>query len=363
MGSSSARQAVVDGLADGLAGRRKVVRPASWTTTERALANGADETLLNRLRDLSALFGDGRALDQIRAVALNAAADIPRRNAALLALIEARPPDLRAVCEKTLPIRDLSATSAKGLSYSDDAGVADRLIAEWPNLYGHERPPVLNVLLSRSGWVKKVLDAIADGRMRRTDLGVPQARQIGAFNDPALRRQLAEVWGVIHDADETAHAETLRRWKLRLSPEKLERADRFEGQKVFSTVCGACHRLHGAGGTLGPDLTGSGRQNLDYLLENVLFPNALVPAEFRQSTLSLKDGRVLTGVVRRSSAQSVAFEMVGASLTLDRAEIQREETSALSLMPEGLLDALPDAQAVDLIAFLMSPLPPSEGAH
>ena len=39
-------------------------------------------------------------------------------------------------------------------------------------------------------------------------------------------------------------------------------------------------------------------------------------------------------------------------LTIDRAEVEAVEASSLSLMPEGLLEALKPEQARDLIAYL-----------
>ncbi len=353
-----ARQNVLDGLADGFAGRRKVARPASWSAVEAQWVEGADAALKDRMRDLGALFGDGRALSQIRAVALSREADLPRRRAALQSLIEARAEGLRSVCEQLLPVRGLSGTAASGLGLFEDPTVSELLIAEWPKLYGAERPPVLNVLLSRSIWTEKLLDAIADGKVKGSDLGVSQARQIRAANSELLTRRLTEVWGTIQDPDEITRQKALDRWRQRLTPESLKRANLREGQKLFAASCGACHKLYGTGGSIGVDLTGAGRHNLEYLLENILFPSAVVPAEFRQTTLTLKDGRAFNGIIRSRNAQSVALAMIGEVATVSRADIAQESTSILSMMPEGLLDPLSEIQALDLFCFLMSTAPP-----
>jgi putative membrane-bound dehydrogenase-like protein len=354
-----ARQAVLDGLADGLAGRRKVTKPVSWSALEPRLAMNADEPLKNRLRDLNALFGDGRALDQIKTVALDKDSDLARRRAALQSLIDARADGLRSVCEQLLPVRDLSGFAASGLALFDDPAIADRLVAEWPNLYATEKPPVMNALLSRPAWTMKLLDAIAAGKFKRTDLGVAQARQIRGLKNDALTRKLTEVWGAIQDTDEATKQAALQGWRRKLNPAALSRASLTEGQKLYALSCGACHKLYGVGGTIGPDLTGAGRQNLDYLLENILFPSAIVAAEFRQTTLMLKDGRSLSGVVRSRNNQALVLEMIGETATIGRTDIEDETTSALSLMPEGQLDAMTDAQAIDLIGYLMSSAPPA----
>ena len=70
---------------------------------------------------------------------------------------------------------------------------------------------------------------------------------------------------------------------------------------VFDRICGTCHRLYGNGGEIGPDLTGSGRDNLDYLLENIVDPSATVSADFRMVVVAMRDGRVLNGLVKAQS--------------------------------------------------------------
>lgn len=356
--SVESQAAILDGLADGFAGLRKVAPPPSWARLAPRLMQSGNEHIRTRARDLSALFGDGRALEEIRAVALNDSADLARRRAALSALIEVRDRDLRRICEHTLPIRDLSAVSARGLALYSDSRIADRLLAEWPRLYGHERPGVMNALLSRSEWAAKLLDAIATGKVARADLGVPQARQILRFGNEALIRRLTEAWGVLNDSLVDQNRTVFQPWRERLTADALKKADAAVGSRLFANLCGSCHRLYGVGGTLAMDLTGSGRQNLEYLLENILFPNAVVPADYRQTTLLLKDGRTLSGVVRRRDSKVLLLEGIGETFTIGRSEIEEEQTSELSMMPEGLLDSLNDTQAVDLFAYLMSSSPP-----
>src|SRR5207253_4152391 len=115
------------------------------------------------------------------------------------------------------------------------------------------------------------------------------------------------------------------------------------------------------GGKLGPDLTGGGRANLDYLLENILDPSAVVTADFRMSIVDLKDGRVLNGLIAARTERTLTLKTMTEILTVERGEIADIRDSAVSLMPEGLLEALTAEQARDLIAYLMhksqTPLP------
>jgi putative heme-binding domain-containing protein len=119
--------------------------------------------------------------------------------------------------------------------------------------------------------------------------------------------------------------------------------------------------MYGSGRKLGPDLTGSNRKNLDYLLENIIDPSASVGIDFRTVVVSLADGRVLTGVVSERNERTLVLQTAQGPAALDRHEIEETTPTGLSLMPEGLLQNLSAEQTRDLFAYLMGseqpPLP------
>ena len=103
----------------------------------------------------------------------------------------------------------------------------------------------------------------------------------------------------------------------------------------------------------GPDLTGSGRDNLDYLLENVLDPSATVNADFRMVVVAMVDGRVLNGLLRSPTDRTITLQSQNEAVVLSRKEIEQIAPSPLSLMPEGQLDPLSSEEVRDLLAYLM----------
>ena len=143
-------------------------------------------------------------------------------------------------------------------------------------------------------------------------------------------------------------------WKQRLTPAVLAEADRANGRVLYQSRCASCHVLNGAGGAIGPDLTGASRDNLAYLLENIIAPQAIVPDAYRLVAFTLKDGRTVAGMVRERTPAAVKVQTMTDTVVVATADIAREETSATSLMPAGLLDGLGVPQVRDLMGYLMA---------
>ena len=121
---------------------------------------------------------------------------------------------------------------------------------------------------------------------------------------------------------------------------------------MFQRTCFACHTLFGEGGAAGPDLTGAQRNNLDYLLENIVDPSASVAKEFQLTIVETKDGRTLTGFVAGESETSVTLQSLNEKIAIPAGEIKSRKASPVSMMPEGLLLTLKESEIRDLVAYL-----------
>ena len=359
-GSGSFQADILDGFADGVRGRRKAPRPAGWDALAARLGASADTAIRDRVRELSVVFGDGRALEEVRRLALDDKAGLDVRRAALISLIESRPPDLRSVCERLLRVRFLNATAVRGLALFDDPEIGRSLAANYKAFHHSERAAVLDTLVSRPAFARALLDAMAGGKVPPAELTAFHARQIRSLNQPELDRRLAEVWGELRDSGPEKRA-LIARIKPQLSPAVLAAADPGRGRVVFNKLCASCHMLYGRGSQVGPDLTGAGRDNLDYLLENIVDPSATVTADFRMVVVAMQDGRVLNGIVKSRNEHTLTLQTQNELLVLDRSEIEGLKPTTASLMPEGQLEALAEAEVRDLFAYLMgrvqAPLP------
>ncbi|MBI2949735.1 MAG: c-type cytochrome [Verrucomicrobia bacterium] len=343
---------IVNGVGDALTGWHRATKPAAWDALAKKLTDSTTTALRQRVRELSVVFGDGRALDEVKRVALNDNADMLARKAALQTLINNRAPDIRQICERLIDVRFLNPIAARGLAAFDDPAAGARLVRAYRQFHPSERPQLMATLVSRTSFALALLNAVAEGRIPRTDLSPFHVRQIRSLKDAALNERVAQVWGELRDAAPDKQR-LIADWKTRLTPARLAQADKGAGRVVFNTVCASCHTLYGDGGKTGPDLTGGGRDNLDYLLENILDPSAVVTADFHMTVVSLKDGRVFNGLVAAKTERTLTLQTATETLTVERGDIQSAEASSLSLMPEGLIEALTPDQARDLIAYLM----------
>jgi putative heme-binding domain-containing protein len=351
-GNEERIESAVEGMSEGLKGWRKAPKPPSWDILLTKAGRMSGSILRDQLLDLSVLFGDGRALDEVNRIALDQNADLGARKSALMTLIESRPPNLRETCELLLSTRFLNAVAAKGLALFDDAKIGEKLVRAYSSFHLTDRPQLVSIIVSRASFIPPLLSAIESNKFPRTILSAFDVRQIRNLKDPDLDRRLNAVWGELRETN-ADKSSTIASFKAQLGPDVVSVADRSRGRVLFQTFCGPCHMMYGEGGKVGPDLTGSGRDNLEYLLENIVDPSAVVPADFRMTSIKMKDGRTLTGMIQERSAKTLAIQLMTERSVIERDEIERLEESPQSLMPEGLLEAMTPAQRRDLIGYLI----------
>jgi len=349
--SPAAQNDVIQGISAGLAGWQRATPPAQWTQFSSVAASRVDEPSRLKLNELNALFGDGRALDEVRRLALDGKAEMPRRLSALQSLIQQKDPELRPVCEKLLDTRFLNTHAARGLSTFDDPAIGAALVKAYRKFHPTERPAIVDALVSRASFVPALLEQIEKGSIPKSDLTASQARQVVSLGRAELTDRLTKAWGDIRESSAEAQAD-IARWKKELTPQVISRGDMGQGRVVFNKVCGNCHRLHGQGAEIGPDLTGSGRQNIDYLLGNIIAPADVVPVDYRLSVVALVDGRVLNGIKVAETDRTITLQMANARSTIEKSDVEAMKPSTMSLMPDGLLKTLSDAEVKNLIAYL-----------
>ena len=181
----------------------------------------------------------------------------------------------------------------------------------------------------------------------------PQAQRIAAFGDPDLTARLEAAWGKLPGRNSAAKLRRIA--EVRGVLPEGDKGVAARGEAVFKTNCAACHRLFGEGERIGPELTGSERGDLDFLLTSLVDPSAVVRKEYQGQTLSLKDGRVLTGMIVEEDGRTLTlFDGQKQKTTIAKSDIEDRKAAEASVMPEGLLDALTEEQVRDLFRYLQS---------
>jgi putative membrane-bound dehydrogenase-like protein len=147
----------------------------------------------------------------------------------------------------------------------------------------------------------------------------------------------------------------------RLTQAALARNGNAErGRKLFfdveKSLCMKCHRLGDQGERFGPELTGVGsRFSRIYIVESILEPSRTIAPSFGTFVVSLKNGKVLTGVkVAETETMLTLADQQAQKHVLAKADIEEQQPSPLSTMPDGLEKRFSEEEFVDLIAFLVS---------
>ena len=351
-GEAFQREALV-GLSQAFKGLRKADAPSSWN----ALATSATGKKLPAIvRELSTLFGDGRALAEIKRLAFDRKADLETRRSAVRSLIAARPKGLRKTLESAINDRAINGEAVKGLALFADPAIGKKLASSFDRFEPEDRPALLATLVSRKAFADALLDRIGnrEEQLPASALSAFYARQIRGLGDDVLNSKLAEVWGELRDSP-AERRELMEKYRGQLTPEVLAKADLSNGRALYRKSCSACHKLYEDGKQIGPTLTGSQRSSLEYLLENILDPSAVVGKDYRMTAVLMDDGRTLNGLAVSEDEQRLVLQTPTDLLTLAKDEIDELSVKSLSPMPDGLLQNLSETEVRDLIGYLMHP--------
>jgi len=351
---------LLQGMAQGLKGWRAAPAPTEWPVLLQHLqsnlspADDQREQLMAVTRELALLFGDGRSLAEVQAIVCDLSADISLRRTALEALVANSPDGIEDICLPLLEDARLNGIALQGLARSAKAEVATALIKNYTRFRSPERPAVIAVLASRVHWAEALLKAVADGKIPKDHLTAYDVRQMLTLGSQPLIKRIDEQWGIARTSNNEKKQRIEELKKELMNKEGLS-VNLGNGRLLFERQCALCHRLYGSGQAVGPDLTGGNRRDLDYLLENIIDPSAVVSKNFHMSIVLLNDGRTLSGLVVSRAESSLELLTQTALFTLPISEIEEVRATDHSPMPDGLLDSLSDQEIFDLLAYLQHP--------
>ena len=326
----------------------------------KILAGPEDGPLLADAALVAAAWKDAAALKTIRKLAVNSRS--PQQQVALETLVLVGDKDALATAESVL-LADEQTIAAQqaalaAFSRSDAAEVGAILVKAYPQVADELRPQVIELLTRRAAWGKVLVQHIADKKIRREALNVNQVRRLLSLGDAELAADVTKHWGTLRETRDPAREQLVGEMRQMLTKTP---GDAHRGKAVFARLCGQCHKLHGEGQEVGPDITSNGRASFDQLLSNVFDPSLVIGAAYQARSVLTIDGRAVTGLLVEDSDERVVLKVQGGKEEIIiRDDIDVMKASELSLMPEGIEKQYTAQELADLFAYITLDKPPGD---
>ena len=346
--SPQVRIILMRGMLSGLAGRRNVDAPQGWNELRNKLASSQNSEERALLQQLSQIFGDTEAMQQALATVMDNKAETEERRIALRSLLAQQDEQVSSKLEILLDDPALCLDAIRGYASVENPSAPKILLGRYANLDEALQRAVIETLATRKGYAAGLLKAIESGKIARADIPAHVARSL----DVLLGDRFIKVFGEVQDLS-ADRAKLMAKYKAMCSPEAMEKADASRGRAVFAKTCASCHLMYGEGGKIGPDLTGSNRANLDYILLNSVDPSYDVPEGYKMVLIQTVDGRLINGVVAEEDARRVVLKTVEQpQVVIAKEDIEARKISSKSMMPDGQLEQMKPQEMLDLIKYL-----------
>jgi putative membrane-bound dehydrogenase-like protein len=254
-------------------------------------------------------------------------------NETLVSLIDNRQP------------QSIQQTAITTLGRFNEAGVAKPILAAWPRLSPSVRETACDAMFARPDRLNKLFDAVDEGLISVGDIS--RARWNVAMNIKSVKTRALKY---VDMAGSKARQEVVDSYQKSLTlAGNLER-----GRAAFRKHCAGCHQVEGHGHVIGPNLTAIKTRGPETILVNVLDPNREVNPQYLNYIVLTEDGRTVTGMIVSENANSVTLRRAeSATDSVQRADIEQMKSTGLSIMPEGMEEAIDKQTLADIIEYLM----------
>jgi putative heme-binding domain-containing protein len=349
---------VLAGIEEGLAGVPLANPPDEFT--QWFVKVGSKKTDDPAYLRFGLLLGDAAAREAaLRLVRQPATTDTVRADLTAMLSQQSNPADAPLWLELLEKERSDKVRQAalRALQRASAATVGEQLFALYPRLTPALQEQVRDAASSQPAWAALLVRQVDQSRIDPKTVTLEQLRKMAALNDPELDQAIQKRWGRIQAASPEEKQNSINRLMLTLKPSGVvgrdAKGDLAAGKQVFQQACATCHKLFDEGNNVGPDLTGMDRRNTHYLLTHIVNPSAFIRPEYVSFDAELKDESLISGLMVESSATAVTLlDRNNQKHLLPRSQIKQLKESTVSLMPDGLLEALPPQSVMDLFAYL-----------
>ncbi len=337
---------MLNGILKAMEGRTDVTMPESWRKIYPELERRGGETA-EVAGAINNLFGDQEIIRAQLAILSNKSGNGQKKVQAINQLALRHQSELLDYLPDLVGDEITSVASIRAIAQYDREDLGKMLIDKYHGFDAMEKNEAIQTLASRPGYGWILTRALRDEKIPKKDIPAYTARQLRRV----VGSGFVEIWGPIDEPPDDIKIAYDHYKQLMANHTD---GDMGRGRNLFDRVCGVCHKMHGQGGEVGPDITGSNRTDIDYLLSNILEPSSEIQDDYRMVVITTRDGRTYAGNIVGETDRLVKLRIVGQEdVSLYKAEIQSQEVTPVSLMPAGLLKTLTDREVVDLLTFLM----------
>ena len=219
--------------------------------------------------------------------------------------------------------------------------------ARWAAFTPQVREAVLSSLMSEERHMPILLDAVEKGAIAVTAIGPSRRSRLMTHRNAAIQTRARALFAVIGSADRMQAYERLR------APVLGRSGNSAGGKTIFDSRCATCHTFNGAGGRLGPDLSGVRNQPADAILLHALVPDYEITPGYDAYVVETRDGRTIFGRLESEAPNSVTLrDAASQQHVILRSQVASMSASTSSLMPNELERGLSEQDLADLIAYL-----------
>jgi putative membrane-bound dehydrogenase-like protein len=305
---------------------------------------------------LARLFARARAMARGEDAAANK--DIAYRTAAIRLLargLDSQDDDVALLASLLVPQQPdaVQGAALAALARQRPSELPATVLAGWSSHTPALRSQILDTLTSREPWSLALLDAVEKGQIPSGQIDARRRQQLATAKSDAVRMRAEKVLAATVNTNRQQVVEQY------LKAASAHTADAGRGIEVFAKRCANCHRLEGAGHSVGPDLAALTDRSTGAMYVAVLDPNRAVEDKYLDYLVRLADGRTASGMLREETGTSITLAAAeGKTATILRSEIEQLASSGKSLMPEGVEKDITPAEMADLAAYLASSSPP-----
>ena len=338
-------------LAHSLNDRTAAPPPAGWKAVTARHRRDGDAETQGLLDQLGGIFGDADVLARNWQLLADKTAPMSKRKSAFALLKPRSDTGSVATLIALIDEPEFRADAIPMLGRFNDAKAAVALISRLPKLRAAERFTALNVLSSQPLLARALLQAVRDDRLAKGELTALHIRQMHSLGDARTTKLLTGIWGRVGGTSAEAK-KSMATFRKLYTEAPLWAFNANDGRAVFTKACATCHQLNGQGTAIGPDLTGSWRNGLDYFLESVIDPNAVVGEAFQLNVVTRKNNAVVTGTAINETGDTLTIRTLTETLNVPTSDIKSRQVLEQSMMPPGLLNTLTQRETITLLKYL-----------